>query len=411
MPTKFTISNDRGNAAVFELTSSGYAWQSLVDPTLSGVQQIPGLDEALTWKIRQDTGGFFEADVPLESFGGSVREHFKDAGSTTLTAFGAFDPDAKVASIAAVDPAGVIADVTVDFTAIDGEIELVGAWSQSTDSDKGIIIVIPIATVLAILGLAAIACVLMNSYCFLACSLTCTWGVKRVVSSICGVSCTCECNDPPLGCGATTPTEINTLSLDDGSPTVQFPKSASTTLTRLESSDELHHGKPISYLMGEWAVFSSGGGDPLRILRASSTDFAQGKVDPLEQSLKAAPQLEPSTTLVVEYPLHPDNERKIDMPDLVLRPTLAPSGLADGRVMVRADFQHRHLARLDLLASTVEVPPVVTSWLQSSLDLEFHSDKNHRVVTFAVLEIDNGTLKVVETLQYLPKCCCLAPPC
>ncbi|MEM9554132.1 MAG: hypothetical protein AAGC60_07725 [Acidobacteriota bacterium] len=408
LPTQFNVSNDQGQAASFELTDDGYAWQSLDDPSVSGVQEIPGLDQTLAWKIQQNSDGFFEAEMPFDSFGATVERHFK-AGQT-ISAYGSWDTESKIASLAAIDSTGVVADVTIDFSSIDGELALTGNWSAATGDNK-VIITIPLAALLILLGVSTIACGLMSYWCWLACSLTCEHGVDRVVTAICGVGCTCECKDAP-GCGATTPTGFSTMSIDDDAPGIPLPKSAATTLTRLEPTDEMHHGKPISYLMGEWAVLSIGGGDTPKILRASSTDFAQGKVAALEQSLKSAVALEPTRTLIVEYPLHPENERKIDMPDLVVQPTLAPSGLTDGRVMVRADFQHRHLARLDVLDANVDVAPESIAWLQSSLDLEFHSDQNHRVVTFAVLEIDSGSLKVVETFQYLPKCCdCLGPIC
>ncbi|MEM9554131.1 MAG: hypothetical protein AAGC60_07720 [Acidobacteriota bacterium] len=408
LPSHFTISNDAGQSASVELTDDGYAWQSFDDPSVSGVQEIPGLDQTLSWKIHQDGDGFFEAEMPYDSFGATVEQHFK-AGQSVST-YGSLDTESKIASLAAIDSTGVVADVTVDFSAIDGELMLAGNWSAGTGDSKAVV-TISIATLLILLGVATIACGLISYWCWLACNMTCEHGVDRVITSNCGTGCTCECNDAP-GCGATTPTGFSTMSIDDDAPAIPMPKSAATTLTRLEPTDELHHGEPISYLLGEWAVLSIGGGDAPKILRASSTDFAQGKAAALEQSLKSAPVLEPTKTLIVEYPLHPENERKIDMPDLVLRPTLAPSSLTDGRVMVRADFQHRHLARLDVLDSNVDVAPEGIAWLKSSLDLEFHSEENHRVVTFAVLEIDGGSLKVVETFQYLPKCCsCLGPIC
>ncbi|MEM9554127.1 MAG: hypothetical protein AAGC60_07700 [Acidobacteriota bacterium] len=214
--------------------------------------------------------------------------------------------------------------------------------------------------------------------------------------------------------------EVATLSLSEGAVKVDLP-AADFKLTRLEASDVVHHGEPVSYLMAEWALLSyqaPQGKAPARTaaIATSHPDFAQAKRAELEVALgagtaaKAAPG--DHLTLVVGLPQHEANSRKIAMPDLRVATDRVPGGSAARKVLVRADFgEDRELQGLQILHDSLGgVPHELALHIERSLSLEAASDEQHRVIVFALLEVGQ-TLELEAAIPYLPKCCCGAYFC
>jgi hypothetical protein len=206
LPTRFKVSTSSAESFVFTSSGSeGFSWKNENDPAIAGFQALPNFDRVAKWRILQGRGGSFEADIPLSDFGAPSKDpavRLSGAGKAgrvpepRLTTFGLFNKEARSFEMSTVTPQGEVLDVTVSFAALSDDVEILGAGSNRESgqlSEKGIIIVISLSTLLIILGVALIACVAMFSACFIGCSILCPNGVKRVISAICGVGCTCEC--------------------------------------------------------------------------------------------------------------------------------------------------------------------------------------------------------------------------
>ncbi|MEM9554134.1 MAG: hypothetical protein AAGC60_07735 [Acidobacteriota bacterium] len=208
--------------------------------------------------------------------------------------------------------------------------------------------------------------------------------------------------------------EVASLSLGDGIVKVDLP-AADFKLTRLESSDLEHHGQPLSYLMGEWALLSyqaptGKANASVATVAASNYDFASAKQAELESVLSSGVPIKADgeqLTLVVGLPPHEANSRKIAMPELQVASARVPAGVAERKVLVRADFAEDHsLQGLDFLHDSVgAVPRELALHIEDSLALESASDEEHRVVVFALLSVGE-TLEIDAVIPYLPKCCC-----
>ncbi|MEM9554133.1 MAG: hypothetical protein AAGC60_07730 [Acidobacteriota bacterium] len=209
--------------------------------------------------------------------------------------------------------------------------------------------------------------------------------------------------------------DVVVLSLDDGTVKSALP-SADFTLKRVEPSTVVHHGEPLSFLMGEWALLRHGGtgkAHEVEALDTSNPGFAQAKGLELENALAngafdAAGKAtgEDQLLLVVGLPLHETNDRKIPMPTLKVDSGRLPAGTEARKVLVRADFGEDHsLQALEIIHDTLGgVPYDLALRIEDALRLESASDEEHRVVTFALLSIDD-TIELEAVIPYLPKCC------
>jgi hypothetical protein len=200
------------------------------------------------------------------------------------------------------------------------------------------------------------------------------------------------------------------LPLRPAGETRVLPIREGVKLLRLEPSGVIHHGSPVSYLVGEYALVTAEKGG-LRVRRETPTGFdegaarevalaAWGKQDSAE-SLGADHKM-----LLVAVPSHEANSRIIAIPELRLSADVRHATRERGKILVRADFGEDHrLQALELL----HTDSGAGSWkvmlaLERALSLE-PSTERHRVVTFAWLDVGE-TIKIESSLAYLPRCCC-----
>lgn len=169
----------------------------------------------------------------------------------------------------------------------------------------------------------------------------------------------------------------------------------------------------ITYLMEEWAVVSfsdQGTAAPLAtVLRSSSDAFGSVQSPDLALVLRAArPAPDRITTvLVIAEPIHPHNRRHISAPAARLAETRLPFREEAGQLIVRADFsEDRRLQDLQVLHATGSVSPDLHDFLARHLELVYHSDKQHRVILFAVLDVGEEGVELQQSRTLLPRCCC-----
>jgi hypothetical protein len=222
----------------------------------------------------------------------------------------------------------------------------------------------------------------------------------------------------PIICNpcSSTVTEVDMLRLDGSGP-VRLP-SGVVTLSRLEPSDAMHGGDPVSYLMEEWAVVDFGApgtatksASSARTLRSSLPEFGASLAQTLNGSLPGATGgsagLAGRLAIMVATPPHEANSREIPMPALEIRSDGVPAGVGRGQVAIRADFSEAGVLQgFEVLADTMGgISPQLADHLEQALSLQRRSEKEHRVVAFVVLSVGES-LRIESSLAYLPKCCC-----
>lgn len=421
VPARFRVEvGDR--VVTFERSGSGYSWHDEKDASLGGFQSLPDLGEAASWQVDYDDDGFFHAGLPLDAFDPAEEPAAvvpdkvgeEEAKEPILDTYGYYDAASKTVQLSAIAPSSELFDVEVSFAGLpeDAEVRLMDVWGGVPSfPNKGPIIVIPIGLLLLLLGVAIIVCAVFHQACFTGCSYECTWGVKRVISAICGVSCTCECNDPPHPCSTVAP-GVEMMSLSDAA----LPFKVAPTpfgLTRLEDSGVFHHGEQIRYLMGEWALLTYTGGKAglpqVEVAKTSSEAYARTRAADLTRSLwPLRGDLAPGrhSVLMVSVPDHPDNTRSIALPELHLEDARL-AGVGEGEALVLADFaDDRSLQELTVLDDTVGgLTPAAVEQLRGALSLDYFSDDSHRVVAFAVVELGESP-QLKSSFAYMPKCCC-----
>lgn len=186
-------------------------------------------------------------------------------------------------------------------------------------------------------------------------------------------------------------------------------------LTRTEDRDGFR------YLMEEWAVLATATGDDgrgidLEVASASSSAYGLMQRQRLASAFErggpaggAGMGAEPTVLLTVHAPVHRRDHRWIPTPVVRLAP--ARAGGSEGRAVVRADYAEDR-SRIDFAVVYADRPLTgdETAALETSLSLEYGSDKPHRAVVFAVVRLGE-TLELVDALTVLPQCCCPSEPC
>lgn len=218
-----------------------------------------------------------------------------------------------------------------------------------------------------------------------------------------------------VGCALALQGPQDTVAVTiDGEPrTLALPKS-SFVLSRTEAGEE----KNVSYLMEEWAVIGTsmrpGEARPrLKVLNASSPEFAAAKSRDLEQSARinkkrnARAAESKGTLLVVEAPVHPHNSRFAPTPRLELTSSEVPRGMSPAAVLVRADFSEKEdsLQQLQVLHARGPIPQELMDLLKNRLELDRRSMKRHRTIVFALVRIDEA-IELNSLATVMPKCCC-----
>jgi hypothetical protein len=210
--------------------------------------------------------------------------------------------------------------------------------------------------------------------------------------------------------------EVSVINFDGGEP-VRL-STVPVKLSRLEASEDMHHGEAVSYLMGEWAVLAQGtptglanSAPSVRTLRSSSPEFAASQAYQLRSSPVPAAGGSPAAadriTIVVAKPPHEANSREIPMPALKIAPAGLLPGAVSGKIAIRADFSEAgELVDFEILHDTVGgVSAQLAAHIKQALSLQHLSEQRHRVVAFAVLSVGES-LTLDSKLLYLPKCCC-----
>ncbi len=236
-------------------------------------------------------------------------------------------------------------------------------------------------------------------------------------------------DDPPGPPCGNTRTGVSMLAFEDDAPSLSL--AADTfELTRSEPSNMKHHGEPVTYVMGEWALVDvtapdAAGRPAVSLRKTSSAAFGLAKSEPIHEALKLLPGQMPGqgearakTILIVEHPTHEDNSRAIPMPELQLATIeLGPSDPLSSdagsprRIMVRADFgEQRQLQGFDVIHDPVGLGEHQLQQIREGLSLQYQNDDSHRVIVFAVLELGER-VEIERTLSYLPKCCCTGEIC
>ncbi len=258
-----------------------------------------------------------------------------------------------------------------------------------------------------------------NANCVNACAL------YGLCSSTSGSSTPADCNcvgqrfdtpgcRPPI-CEALV-TGLTVLPLTGSNP-VQLPTEP-VRLRRLEESDVMHHGEDVSYLMGEWAILDYGtssattkSAPSIRTLSSSSSEFASSMTSRFRGTRSTVPSrkagIGDGIAIIVAAPPHEANSRDIPMPSLKVSAGMLPVGAGSGKIAIRADFSEDGvLQKFDILYDTMGgVSPQLATHIEQALSLERLSQKEHRVVAFAVLSV-GASLEIESSLPYLPKCCC-----
>ena len=232
-------------------------------------------------------------------------------------------------------------------------------------------------------------------------------------------------DDPPNPPCGNIQTGVSMLAFEDDAPSLALAAN-SFELTRSEPSNMKHHGEPVTYAMGEWALVDvtapdTSGRPEVAMRKASSAAFGLAKTEPIHDALGLLPsksERHPKTVLIVEHPTHEDNSRAIPMPDLRLetvelgsRGPVSSRSDTPRRIMVRADFgEQRQLQGFDVIHDPIGLGEQELEQIRDGLSLEYQNDDTHRVVVFAVLELGER-VEIERTLAYLPKCCCTGQFC
>ena len=170
-------------------------------------------------------------------------------------------------------------------------------------------------------------------------------------------------------------------------------------VSELTRSDEL---EGQTYLLEEWTLLEADRSG-LRALASSSnmmTDSVSRSPPQLDSNVPA-----PTRFLVIQYPGHPHNARHIELPEMRLENGPIPGGPQN--LWVRADFALSGEVRVAILWSDLQLDQPIERELASGLKLGFVSDKKHRVIAFANVEIDaSGKAHIRSHFLYLAVCCC-----
>lgn len=197
MPTRFRVDNGAGNRVIFEYRDGGYTWRDESRPDLNGFQRLPSLNKALSWKAASGADGLMRARVPLADLGYANADSAPfdtklgfERSAPAADVLGVYNDEQRAFELAMVTPDQQLVDFTVSFAGLPDEVRL-GDSSERPGSK--FVITITWVTVLIIIGLATIGCAAIMGLCFWACNASCPNGVKRVISAVCGVGCTCDC--------------------------------------------------------------------------------------------------------------------------------------------------------------------------------------------------------------------------
>lgn len=169
----------------------------------------------------------------------------------------------------------------------------------------------------------------------------------------------------------------------------------------LSRSDELDGD---FFLLDEWALVEGRSNGEVKVLTSSSPTIH-------EALSKSSPVLVGNDTgsrkgLVIQYPSHPHNARHIELPELSLKSSLFEKSPAF--IWFRADFAAAGGdPRIEIISVDRGFSRPIEGGLAKNLKLSFHSEKRHRIIAFARVEIDStGRAQILEKFLYLSGCCC-----
>ena len=426
LPARFRVTIlDR--PIVFELEEGGYRWHSEDDASINGFEELPDLAKVLDWNIEKEQDGLYRVEAPLDHFQAVnlTERPEKPAGTQAkaemprIQGFGSFDPTSKNILLSATTGAGLM-DISVDFSAID---QAVIATDGGLQAEKVVVVVVNVARIAAILGIAVVTCGVVSLLGGFICDDTCLHGVEGWSSQcVPTITLTCECADPPISPPSCQQVPVDgggiymSLTGGDGPSVEKSPY----LLNRFEGSGMKHHGAEMGYTMAEWAVVSyqaSAADYSFEVGKASSDAFAHDRRQRLRTGLQKSLEQKNLTTgaaagLMVVPPPHDNNDRLIPLPDLRLETGGGDRHLGTGRAIVRLDYsEDRQLQALDVLVSTDGLHAEWTDALRAGLAMDYQSDKQHRVIAFATVDIDGNDLSIDQVFKYLPKCCgCTTQP-
>ena len=168
----------------------------------------------------------------------------------------------------------------------------------------------------------------------------------------------------------------------------------------------------ITYMMEDWAVVSFGRSSPgrpspVRVERSSSPFFTPSReTKPLDQDVAG-------TALLIEAPAHQHNSRHIPTPEVRLRPAAIPYLGERVTAALRIDVgENRKIREIQTLHTVGRIPPGVnlSERIRSSLQVAYASNRQHRIIIFAVVDLTDGRMLLRESEVVMPPCCCI-PTC
>lgn len=218
-------------------------------------------------------------------------------------------------------------------------------------------------------------------------------------------------DDPPgpIPCSVTPPVETDYLALT-GQAQTGFEAMAESIFTgRIEEVGE------FSYIMEDWELVGLDGSGAAPVVASGVEDeLADHPVSVGSASMTAQasgpPQEPTSLGVLIASPVHPRNSRHIPAPGIGLRNTRLPYQGEGFRVAVRIDLGEDRVARdAQVLHALGQVPSELDLGreIASRLRVRYASARQHRVIVFAVADVDrHGMVHMRDSQVVLPLCCC-----
>jgi hypothetical protein len=176
----------------------------------------------------------------------------------------------------------------------------------------------------------------------------------------------------------------------------------------------IEDGDGVSFVMEDWAVVgwnARGAGEVLLLgaeARSADRPMPASYHGPRGGALRAlaGPR---SLGLLIAAPAHVDNRRRIPRPAVALVPGTVPHHGERLTAAVRIDIDEdrevrdsRVLYAVGRLSEGIDLAEEV----RDRLKVTYASAKPHRVVVYAVVDVESGEMQLRESQVVLPQCCC-----
>jgi hypothetical protein len=221
-----------------------------------------------------------------------------------------------------------------------------------------------------------------------------------------------EPHDPPYDkpgpCSQPVPVETTVLSL------VGSLDGDLESIGESIFSKRIEDGDGVSFIMEDWAVVgvnAHGAGEVLHLdteARSADRPMPASYRGPQRGALWA-PEGSRGLGLLIAAPAHRRDRRQIPQPTVALLPTKLPYQGERLTAAVRIDIdEDRSIRTAQVLYGVGGLPDGIdlAEEVRHHLQVTYASEKQHRVIVFAVLDVGSGEMKLRDSQVVLPQCCC-----